>query len=416
MNSRDILFLEANTLGGNDYIIADLHGQVDVLRAQLEKMTPNDRLVCAGDYTDRGPDSKGVIETILAYQKNHPNRLFVIWGNHELLAWDTLNALPTFSDELMNIPYSENGDELEIWCQNFKKKYWGKEIDVQHAEAHRNALDIIFHLQLGGFWLLDLFHHDLHNKNIKITKEEVTLQPGSFLSRYANFLTKLPHAISVSGQHPYIVVHADLPFSDQMLVSMREQPRKLLNEEINYIQNARFRPSNPTPEMINSTIFILSPHPRSAESVMIYAGHSVTIHGHTPIIRLETNTLNLDVGSYLTGIGLVVNHTETHCKLVNINETNAKNLETLVTLDNMATTFTAHIQKNAARHQAFFNKERGTLNENLNHKRVNSLPASFGMYATELKKAKSDEEFNISEDNDMVASTEPVTASPKLNK
>lgn len=65
--------------------IGDLHGcrlHLDRLLAALAP-TADDTLIFLGDYVDRGPDSKGVIERLIALRQSH--RCIFLRGNHELM-------------------------------------------------------------------------------------------------------------------------------------------------------------------------------------------------------------------------------------------------------------------------------------------------------------------------------------------
>lgn len=63
--------------------IGDIHGCLGALDVLLDsvQLTPEDLLVLLGDYVDRGPDSRGVLERLLALRKTH--RLVTLAGNHE---------------------------------------------------------------------------------------------------------------------------------------------------------------------------------------------------------------------------------------------------------------------------------------------------------------------------------------------
>ncbi len=65
--------------------IGDIHGCARTLDALLERLAlmPDDHLVFVGDYVDRGPDTKGVIERLIALKKSH--RCTFLRGNHEAL-------------------------------------------------------------------------------------------------------------------------------------------------------------------------------------------------------------------------------------------------------------------------------------------------------------------------------------------
>lgn len=67
------------------YAIGDIHGQYDMLRAALKRIEadggPNARIIFLGDYTDRGPQSREVIEFLIENQSN-PNWV-MLKGNHD---------------------------------------------------------------------------------------------------------------------------------------------------------------------------------------------------------------------------------------------------------------------------------------------------------------------------------------------
>lgn len=66
-------------------VIGDIHGCLDSLNNLLDLILPKaDTLIFLGDYVDRGPDSQGVVERLLALQTNHP-RLITLKGNHDLM-------------------------------------------------------------------------------------------------------------------------------------------------------------------------------------------------------------------------------------------------------------------------------------------------------------------------------------------
>lgn len=70
------------------FAIGDIHGCLVELKFLLshveetQKLTPADLVVFIGDYIDRGPDSKGVIEYLMAFQQRFTNTIF-LRGNHE---------------------------------------------------------------------------------------------------------------------------------------------------------------------------------------------------------------------------------------------------------------------------------------------------------------------------------------------
>lgn len=63
--------------------ITDIHGELGKLESVLSKIKirPDDIFVFMGDYIDRGPDSKGVVEKIISY--GNSNKCVYLIGSHE---------------------------------------------------------------------------------------------------------------------------------------------------------------------------------------------------------------------------------------------------------------------------------------------------------------------------------------------
>lgn len=66
------------------FVIGDIHGCVDELDAMLDTVEPGagDTVCFLGDYVDRGPSPRGVIDRLLRLEKEGPNCVF-LRGNHE---------------------------------------------------------------------------------------------------------------------------------------------------------------------------------------------------------------------------------------------------------------------------------------------------------------------------------------------
>jgi serine/threonine protein phosphatase 1 len=65
-------------------VVGDLHGYRDPLLALLEKLAigDGDLVVFIGDYVDRGPDSKALVDALMEFGAEHEHAVF-IKGNHE---------------------------------------------------------------------------------------------------------------------------------------------------------------------------------------------------------------------------------------------------------------------------------------------------------------------------------------------
>ena len=66
--------------------IGDVHGSALALDALLAVVAPTaaDRLVFLGDYVDRGPDTRGVLDRLIRIRREFPHAVF-LRGNHELM-------------------------------------------------------------------------------------------------------------------------------------------------------------------------------------------------------------------------------------------------------------------------------------------------------------------------------------------
>lgn len=81
--------------------IGDVHGCATALRALLNAIDPqpDDTIVVLGDCVDRGPDSRGVIDELLALRERC--RLVPLFGNHEEMMLNYLDGRAQPDDWLL---------------------------------------------------------------------------------------------------------------------------------------------------------------------------------------------------------------------------------------------------------------------------------------------------------------------------
>lgn len=144
------------------YAIGDIHGEREMLEELLAvlPLRDDDRLVFMGDYVDRGPDSAGVVDRLIALSKER-DCIFLI-GNHEsmfldFLGWSDPNC---FAGDafLMNggdrtlVSYNYFDSELEPtefelpkshtkFYRNLRLHYREGDYLFVHAGLGRSALD-----------------------------------------------------------------------------------------------------------------------------------------------------------------------------------------------------------------------------------------------------------------------------------
>jgi serine/threonine protein phosphatase 1 len=77
------------------FVIGDIHGDLqslDLLLGQLP-VRDEDTVVFLGDYVDRGPASRQVVERVRTYARAFPGKTVCLRGNHED-AWMSMHAEP----------------------------------------------------------------------------------------------------------------------------------------------------------------------------------------------------------------------------------------------------------------------------------------------------------------------------------
>ena len=84
-------------LPGRTIAIGDIHGCARALEVILEAIEPNpdDVIITLGDYIDRGPQSRQVIDRLLRLQQEC--QLIPLRGNHECLLLDALQRKTLFN-------------------------------------------------------------------------------------------------------------------------------------------------------------------------------------------------------------------------------------------------------------------------------------------------------------------------------
>src|SRR5258708_34663362 len=79
------------------YAVPDLHGRYDLLNAAIEKILDHSRgdaakMVTLGDYVDRGPHSRQVMERLVNWSSEELP-LVALKGNHEAMMWECCRNL-----------------------------------------------------------------------------------------------------------------------------------------------------------------------------------------------------------------------------------------------------------------------------------------------------------------------------------
>jgi serine/threonine protein phosphatase 1 len=105
------------------FAVGDIHGCLDKLRRLLEACAAHAgdrpaRYVFLGDYIDRGPQSRGVVEFLIDWQRARPGAVVCLMGNHEAMAiaaHESVRALPLWlanSGATTLRSYAESGGRI----------------------------------------------------------------------------------------------------------------------------------------------------------------------------------------------------------------------------------------------------------------------------------------------------------------
>lgn len=142
------------------YVISDIHGCCDTFKQLLTKIDikKEDELYLLGDYIDRGPDSKGVIDHILHLQEND-YKVHCLIGNHEMMLLDAYNQR---TDEF-NWLFNGGHQALESWGVSTIDQIPEKYIDFMNNLAFYLTVDDYLLVHAGFNFRFAKKYEDIFN-------------------------------------------------------------------------------------------------------------------------------------------------------------------------------------------------------------------------------------------------------------
>ena len=188
------------------YCIGDIHGRDDLLREMAERVAADlikqsfehSVTVFLGDYIDRGPDSKAVVERLATGK--WPTSIIALAGNHE----DFLND------------FLGDAGILDFWrSQGGLATVHSYEVDVGSAMAGRDFAEV-----QGAFTARFPEHHRDFLKALKVSTSigdyffcHAGVRPGVALDRQFrdDLLTIREPFLSSEAEHGKLVVHGHTP-------------------------------------------------------------------------------------------------------------------------------------------------------------------------------------------------------------
>lgn len=165
------------------YALTDIHGYFDILKETMKKVDLSDdnKLIFLGDYIDGGPHSRQTLEYLYNLQKQFPENVIVLRGNHEdmFVDWfennvnigilqedEGLNTLKTFlKDNQFDIivNYLRKGKTLyeinSIVKKYIKKNYpelieWIKKMPLYYETEDQIFVHAGVDEEAGEYWKL----------------------------------------------------------------------------------------------------------------------------------------------------------------------------------------------------------------------------------------------------------------------
>ena len=122
------------------FAIGDIHGRLDLLNRAIDMIADHadglpHRVICLGDYIDRGPESKGVVERLMRLSAT--GTWLCLKGNHEDMM---VRALRTRDREELDIWLWNGGEEtMDSYGNNVPAahKDWLEALPIYHRDAGR---------------------------------------------------------------------------------------------------------------------------------------------------------------------------------------------------------------------------------------------------------------------------------------
>lgn len=138
------------------FVIGDIHGWAGSLEQLLTLLRPRaaggDSLVFLGDYVDRGPASRQVVEQVLAEREQWPGPVVTLKGNHEAMM---LEALATWRDSPI-APYewlrgADGAATVLSYCESITMPAFEAALPAAHREFFETLA--LFHEDENGIYV-----------------------------------------------------------------------------------------------------------------------------------------------------------------------------------------------------------------------------------------------------------------------
>lgn len=210
-------------------VISDIEGNIDLLR-QIENKYPKRKIICAGDFIDRGKNSKLVLDFFM--EKDH----IVIMGNHEYLFLDfILNKKEFFYDTWLRVGGKET---ISSFIQDEKEnKIFNNLVNILIDNCNNYEKALLAYNSEDD--LLKIDKYKKLKKEIKQGLKIIRKKSKKYVDKkYIKFLKKLP---TFYEDEKYFISHA--PISETMTLDQFKQNSE--NKEYYKVLFNRYVSNNP---------------------------------------------------------------------------------------------------------------------------------------------------------------------------
>jgi serine/threonine protein phosphatase 1 len=192
------------TRGARFFIVGDIHAcpqELDTLLTALE-LQPEDHVVFLGDYIDRGPDARAVVDLLLGMRADAVCQLTFLKGNHEDMFLDFLGFPGRYGEAFL-----VNGGVPTLGSYGLLRSIEGKEATAQLPPNHLDFYRTLETVYVNGDTLcvhagvnpLRPFDQQTDEERLWI-RQDFILHPHDF-----------PYTV-VFGHTPHREVFFDLPY------------------------------------------------------------------------------------------------------------------------------------------------------------------------------------------------------------
>ncbi len=184
------------------FVVGDLHGCLDELNALLDglQLTATDTMIFLGDYIDRGPESRGVVDRLIGLRSEGPRCVF-LKGNHEDMFLGYMGLGGHYPDAFL-----VNGGKATLRSYGFEGCS-GKQVVERLSTEHREfMLSLQNYVTAGEFLCVHAGIHPLRALDEQLDEDLFWIRDEFIRNRH-----RLPYIV-LFGHTPQREVFMDLPY------------------------------------------------------------------------------------------------------------------------------------------------------------------------------------------------------------